>query len=445
MAKQYNCCESPKHSSAPIDCVISDKGLRLRHITGEICLNCRNIWIPHVSPSLELQEAVLRCINLDPVDIIILKAIPVININRIIETTTYAEFEPVLLDIGIGKNSGLVIEKLKGYWNWETCEAILPNEGEELRERLTSFHNDMEGILVPSLLYDTPSHPNSLQIEITTRCNLTCAYCSHKDLSIKSNINMEKFRSILDKIDFSYIENIDLTGLGEPVMHPELPEIIKEIRLRGNPKHIRIVTNGTALSASRFIPLCEAGITSIAFSIDSMDPKHFARSRGGAKLEKVLENLEALVNYRKSHHLQDLSIKIKAVLVDNPYDEAEALLSESARLGLEMPHFSCLDTRNSAQQVYKDDWLKDNWSNSGSMEFTLWAETRWQELTIKYKTDHPSFQSGKEKIKMFMNPILSPPPDQCRWSIDAAFISVTGDLLACCEQMIDLPRNYQGH
>ncbi|NUN51870.1 MAG: GHKL domain-containing protein [Planctomycetaceae bacterium] len=52
-----------------------------------------------------------------------------------------------------------------------------------------------------------------------------------------------------------------------------------------------MVTNGTALTPKRFEPLCAAGITSIAFSIDSLDPERFARARQGARLEQVLANL----------------------------------------------------------------------------------------------------------------------------------------------------------
>ena len=52
--------------------------------------------------------------------------------------------------------------------------------------------------------------------------------------------------------------------------------------------------------------------------------------------------------------------------------------------------------------------------------------------------------SKNEKEMGFINPILRPPVGLCRWAVDATFISASGDMLSCCEQMIDLPRNHQG-
>jgi molybdenum cofactor biosynthesis enzyme MoaA len=226
------------------------------------------------------------------------------------------------------------------------------------------------------------------------------------------------------------------------MLHNKLPDIIRSVRQRGSPGSIRVVTNGTVLSYARIKDLCDAGITSIAFSIDSMNPERFAKSRGGAKLQKVIDNLEALVAYKNEQQLHNLEIKIKAVLIDEPYNEADALMKVSARLGIEMPHFSCLDSRGNAKENYHESWMKDEWSATESPEFLLWAQNRWQELNSAKQnvlSQHPSPHREDD----FIHPVLQP-ENLCRWAIDAVFISSSGDLLSCCEQMIDMPRQYRG-
>jgi molybdenum cofactor biosynthesis enzyme MoaA len=426
---------------APVDCEFAQTGIRFRHLPGSICLTCRNIYLPNLTANPALTQSISNCLNLDPGSLIILKA-------RTHEAYAGEEagkdgFYPAFLDIGLGENGGLVVENVKGFWNWDSFEAILPNEGLELRERLLNMEMGGACRLVPSLLYDTPQHPSSIQIELTTRCNLTCAYCSNKDLEVQGDISLEQLSHLFDHIDFSKVENVDFTGLGEPMLYNKLPDIIKQLKLRGSPANIRVVTNGTVLTLPRIKELCDAGITSIAFSIDSVNEERFAKSRGNAKLKKVINNLEALVAYRNEHALKHLEIKIKAVLIDDPYNEADGLMKVSAKLGIEMPHFSCLDNRGIAQEKYKEPWMKDDWSTNGSPHFLFWTQKRWSELNGGLKSISLGQVSFAERSAGFINPIMHN-DNLCRWAIDAVFISSSGDMLSCCEQMIDLPRQYRG-
>jgi sulfatase maturation enzyme AslB (radical SAM superfamily) len=428
------CCNNPKRVGAPVDCVFAAIGIRLRHLPGNICLSCRDIVVPDLTPSSELIQSIHSCLQGDPSHLCILKAVPDSSLHP-----AENDYLPAQLDIGIGENAGLVVTHLSGRWNAHTREALLPDDGQELRERLSCLENQTDGRLVPSLLYDTPDHPRSIQIELTTRCNLTCSYCTHRDIPVKADIPMDKLMHLLDRIDFTQVENVDFTGLGEPILHPQLPEVIREVRRRGSPADIRVVTNGTVLTPGRARAICEAGITSIAFSLDSVNPVRFAQTRGGAKLDKVMGNLRALVAYRETQQLSALQIKIKAVLIDNPYEEAKGLMELSASLQLDMPHFSCLDRRDAVQEHYQADWSQDEFSKGGSPAFLTWAENTWKELGGRGMRT-----ASLPADAVFINPLITPPPSLCRWAIDAAYISASGDMLSCCEQMIDLPRRNRG-
>jgi hypothetical protein len=248
---------------------------------------------------------------------------------------------------------------------------------------------------------------------------------------------------MLDGIDWDCVDNVDFTGLGEAILHPDLPRMVSEVKRRGLPSHLRVVTNGVCATPQRCAALCEAGITSIAFSIDSLDAERFAAQRGGAKLGPVMENLRALAEYRDRAGMSGFEIKIKSVLIDEPYGEAERLLRFSAELGIDMPHFSCLDERDKARGRYAESWLQSSWTAQSGDLLLTWAERRWAELGGRPAQRVASVRTSAEKAAGYRNPGLTP-PDLCRWAVDAAFVAGTGRCLSCCEQMIDIPRAEYG-
>ena len=64
-----------------------------------------------------------------------------------------------------------------------------------------------------------------IYIEITNICNLNCSFCPATN-RIKKNMSIEEFKTIIDKIN-NYTNHIYLHIKGEPLMHPNLDEILK--------------------------------------------------------------------------------------------------------------------------------------------------------------------------------------------------------------------------
>lgn len=431
----------PRRLAAAVDALLPERGLRLRRLPGEVCLTTRRAFAPAVEPSDELLDEIARCLAGAPSTLIIARlrlepgesGTPPMNCAGCGEPTAGAR-----ADAALGENAGLVVEDLPATWCRRCGVVTLRDAVTELRQRLEGFSGAPAGPAVPSLVYETPQRPRSIQLEVSTRCNLTCAYCSHRHLETKRFLPLEDFLERLERIDFGPIRNVDFTGLGEPVLHPELPEMVRAVRRLAPGADLRVVTNGTVLTAKRFVPLIEAGLSSFAFSIDSLDPERFARSRGGARVQPVLDHLEALVAHRRETGGAAPQIKIKAVLIEEPYAEAEELLAYSAKLGLAMPHFSRIDPREPAQGHYQEEWLGEGWA--GDDAFPVWAEERWRELGGEELAEAPAAGEDDEVL----HPAIGPPPGLCRWAVDAAYLTIDGGCLSCCETMIDLPRRSLG-
>ena len=84
---------------------------------------------------------------------------------------------------------------------------------------------------------------NKIYIEITNNCNLNCSFCS-KSKREKRNMTFEEFKRIL-KIIKDYTDIIYLHVKGEPLLHPQVIDFIKETEKYQ--LKVNLTTNGTLL------------------------------------------------------------------------------------------------------------------------------------------------------------------------------------------------------
>ena len=91
-------------------------------------------------------------------------------------------------------------------------------------------------------------HTKRLEINVVHHCNLSCLGCSHLSPRLPkyflSPDRLSHDLSILSK--YCRPEFISLLG-GEPLLHPDLIEIINVVRSSGISDRIRVVTNGRLL------------------------------------------------------------------------------------------------------------------------------------------------------------------------------------------------------
>jgi MoaA/NifB/PqqE/SkfB family radical SAM enzyme len=141
------------------------------------------------------------------------------------------------------------------------------------------------------------------------RCNLACAYCNEFDTSSKP-VPLETMFERLDQLARLGTSIITISG-GEPILHPELDEIIGHIRGKG--MIAGLITNGYLLTAERIERLNRAGLDHMQISIDNVTPDDVSK-----KSLKVLDKkLQLLSEYAEFH------VNINSVVgggVRNPHD-----------------------------------------------------------------------------------------------------------------------------
>lgn len=142
--------------------------------------------------------------------------------------------------------------------------------------------------------------------ECTLRCNLNCLHCGSDCLATSGTPDMplSDFIRVLDDIKKNnpYKKlTVCITG-GEPLLRKDLEIAGKEIIKRGF--HWGIVTNGLFLTKERFQSLLNAGMTSIAFSLDGFEEQHNFLRRNPASFKKVTEAIKLANEFQKLYPLR---------------------------------------------------------------------------------------------------------------------------------------------
>ena len=116
-------------------------------------------------------------------------------------------------------------------------------------------------------------HPFLVHIIPMRRCNLDCTYCNEFDDTSKP-VPLDELKKRLDILADMGTSVITVSG-GEPLMHPELDEVIRHIRRRG--MIAGLITNGFFLNKERIERLNEAGLEHLQISIDNVVPDEVSK------------------------------------------------------------------------------------------------------------------------------------------------------------------------
>ncbi len=152
-------------------------------------------------------------------------------------------------------------------------------------------------------------HPILAHIIPIRRCNLACTYCNEYD-DFSKPVPTEAMKRRIDDLARLGTSIITFSG-GEPLLHPELDDLIAHIR--SYPVIAAIITNGYLLTAERIQRLNHAGLDHLQISIDNVMPDEVSK-----KSLKVLDKkLQLLAEHADFH------VNINSVVgggIHNPHD-----------------------------------------------------------------------------------------------------------------------------
>ncbi|MHA1792635.1 MAG: GTP 3',8-cyclase MoaA [Promethearchaeota archaeon] len=133
-----------------------------------------------------------------------------------------------------------------------------------------------------------------LRISVNHDCNFHCVYCDQEGYRLNGNIRLSA-RDVFDIVNTfarnGNVKKVKITG-GEPLVHPEIIEIIREISKIRAIKDISMTTNGFFLE-DLAQELKDAGLNRINISLCSLNRDTFKEITGVDGLDQVLRGIDA--------------------------------------------------------------------------------------------------------------------------------------------------------
>jgi MoaA/NifB/PqqE/SkfB family radical SAM enzyme len=187
--------------------------------------------------------------------------------------------------------------------------------------KASSFSRFTRGVKHTIKAFVSTKHPVLVHIVPMRRCNLSCAYCNEYDKTSEP-VPIDTMLKRIDRLAEMGTSVVTISG-GEPMMHPEIYEIIARIRHHG--MIAGLISNGYYFQPEKIKKLNEAGLDYLQISIDNVQPDDVSK-----KSLKVLDGkLKNLAEYAK------FKVNINSVLgsgVKNP-DDALVIAKRAIELG----------------------------------------------------------------------------------------------------------------
>lgn len=158
--------------------------------------------------------------------------------------------------------------------------------------------------------------PFKLQLNPTNKCNLSCKFCWLRDFDSGGlnleEISEEKYSSILEEASELGVEEIEITGGGEPLMRNDILSImkaVKELGMRG-----RLITNGTLFDRRFMEELIAIEWDETVISLDAPEKRVNDYLRGKGSFQKATEAIKTLQIMKNALNSEKPKLSIHMVL-----------------------------------------------------------------------------------------------------------------------------------
>ena len=182
----------------------------------------------------------------------------------------------------------LALNELKFVRSWQDVR-ILADKLQFLLPRITG----------PRVWYTDV--PPSLQLEPTNHCNLRCISCPRDRMTRrKGYMEFGLFKKIIDDAAGEGVKRVHLYLHGEPLLHPEIANMIAYIKSRG--MGITLTTNGMLLDREKALSILQSGVNSadyFTFSMLGCSSQVHEGIMRGVNHERVVQNITDLLKTRK--------------------------------------------------------------------------------------------------------------------------------------------------
>lgn len=190
-------------------------------------------------------------------------------------------------------NKLFVFNPESGILDGYQCEEFLLTENSTINDILNAFNvslpKDELKLYVNRKVSGSYSYPFKIFVDITDRCNLNCKHCLTKDLNQGYELSLASIKDIASECAEGGVFFVKLGG-GEPLLHPNIFEIIKTFR--DNNVYVSLSINGSFVDEKTATFLKDYNVR---VSVSLEGPKDLDDElRGPGHFEKAIKTLQLL-------------------------------------------------------------------------------------------------------------------------------------------------------
>lgn len=281
--------------------------------------------------------------------------------------------------------------------------------------------------------------PHFLQIEPVGQCNLRCRMCpvqfrptgapDHPPAFMEYDV----FRRLVDQ--FPDLRELQLQGLGEPLLHPRFFDMVRYAAQRG--VEVSTNTNMSLLTERRAEECVQSGLRRIHVSLDGASAETYEYIRVRSRFDLVLRNFRRLLDAKRRLGSVFPEIQIVMVIMRKNLQELPALVR--------LAHGLCV-TSISVQHLCHEFTESKLPARYRSMRAFVDGETLQHEesaLVERYfaqaraVADEKNITLRLPVIRSEPRPAPAPGHSRCNWPWNGAYVSYSGEAMPCC--MVSTP------
>ena len=259
--------------------------------------------------------------------------------------------------------------------------------------KLTHYQKEMSQFKSEAMLV-----PRRIQIDPVSFCNHDCHFCTYrytrdKDVNalfdLKDMISRNKMIEIFNDCARAGVKAVELTGGGEPSLHPQFVELLSNLNERG--LDIGLITNGAwrpkdLMGAVRELRNAEW----VRFSLDAATVKthQITHSSKQGDFDRAIAAIKYLVGYKVTVGISFIVQKQNVHEIEDAVRLAESLGVDYIRLGGVMFEGERIDTVELSREEHEETIdLVQNLVKTSSVEV-------WDNFTDRSCADYGVYNTG---------------------------------------------------
>jgi radical SAM protein with 4Fe4S-binding SPASM domain len=277
--------------------------------------------------------------------------------------------------------------------------------------------------------------PRFIQIEPVGECNFRCRMCpiqfrrDGRPYGPPAFMEFELYTRIVDQ--FPDLRELQLQGLGEPLMHPRFFEMVRYAVARD--VEVSVNTNLSFMTPAIASECVESGLARVHASLDGATKATYERIRVRGNYDKSIRNLQRLLAERTYRNSRTPYVEIVAVAMRENLAELEQLVVQAAHWGVDAL---------SVQHLCHDFGESSLPEHYRPMREFVDSQTLLHEDPECVDAAFGAARRAAETAGISLRlPSLNERPARdargCGWPSTGAYFSYRGDIMPCC--MISTP------